>query len=217
METYLDLGRVIRSAESLLRRRHGIYEFTDDEKCIFRLALSIAVGPITLSDGITVQTGDPILDLHFWNEQLPVMRNGGRNLAWANLMKCRYRHSLTLVADHVERDASLDPVVAIRGTPSFNTRLGTAQVIRFAQRLGFDVVEPGSGGRLIGHVYEVFDGIALWGLTYSYNPNGLRRQGVRRHRHQVWISRTKLLEHHGSGSGRLGLKAWKNAAMRPPA
>ncbi len=214
-ETYLDLRRVIRSAESLLRRRNGIYEFTDDEECIFRLAVSAAVNPVRLSDGTTVQAGDAILDLHFWNEQVPMIPNGS-NLAWANLMKRRYRDSLALVADYVEREVSLDPVVAVRGTPSFSTRLGTVQVVRFARRLGFDVVDPGSGGTLAGHVHEIFDGMALWGLTYTYNPNGLRRQGLQRHRHEVWISRAKLLELYGAGLPRLEVMPWKDAdAMTP--
>ncbi len=197
---YLDLGRAVRGVESLLRQRHGIHEFTDDEECVFRVSLGAAASAVALSDGTRLRAGDPVLQLHFWNEHLPLMPDRGPSTGWAAVMQRRMRMSLAAVARYLERERSLDAVNALHGAPPFGSRLGAAQVARTARRFCFDVIDPEVSGEWRERLYVVLDSMLLWGLAYTFNPGRLKTKGVLRHRHQLWISRRRLLSRYGGAA-----------------
>lgn len=201
---YLDLSRAVRGVDSLLRQRLGIQEFTDDEECIFRISIGDAPRAVLLSDGLSVREGDPVLQLHLWNEHLPPMPSEGPSTAWANLMKRRMRQSLAAVADHLERERQFGAIIALHGSPPFASRLGAAQMVRTAERFGFDVIDPNGQPELRERIHEIFDSMLLWGLMWAFNPAGLRSKGLLRHRYQLWISRHKLLRCYGGMYGALG-------------
>jgi hypothetical protein len=196
---YLDLGWAVRSVDSLLRLRLGIEEFTEDEECIFRVARVVATRPLVLSDGTQIAEGDQLLHLHFWNEHLPLMPREGPSPVWAARFKRRMRRSLIEVAAYVERERSLDAVKALHGDAPFGSRLGAIQMARTAHRFGFDVIAEDAGREWRERIHLVFDSMLLWGLAYTFNRAGLKTKGLLRHRHQLWISRRKLLQHYGSG------------------
>ena len=54
-----------------LRRQNGMLEYSDSPDCMLRVVRRRAECEMTLSDGVVVVRGDPILDLHFWNERIP--------------------------------------------------------------------------------------------------------------------------------------------------
>jgi hypothetical protein len=190
---YLDLSRAVRSVDSLLRQRQGIHEFTDNEACIFRISREAALRSLQLSDGTAVREGDPVLQLHFWNEHLPPMSSSGPSTAWAAMMKRRMRASLATVAHYIAMLPELDDVKAVHGSPPFGSRLGAAQMVRTAERFGFDVIDPDAAREWRERIHLVFDSMLLWGLAYAFNPAGLKSKSLLRHRHQLWISRRKLL------------------------
>jgi hypothetical protein len=189
----------LRSVDRLLRQRLAIEEFTGDAECIFRVSVDHAAREVRLSDGVIVREGDPVLQLHLWNEHVPAMPSAGPSASWANLMKRRTRHSLALVADYVERE--LGDVVAVHGEPPFGSRLGALQMIRTAERFGFDVLQP-DGTDMRDRIHEIFDSMLLWGLIMAYNPAAARGKTLVRHRYQLWISRAKLRRLYGEASGR---------------
>jgi hypothetical protein len=197
---YLDLGRAVRSVDSLLRQRQGIEEFTADEDCIFRVSRGYASRPVLLSDGTAVAEGEPVLLLHFWNEHLPLMPREGPSPAWAIRLKSRMRTSLVAVARYVASERTLDAVRALHGAPPFGSRIGVMQMVRTAHRFGFDVIDPDAPREWRERVHVVFDSMLLWGLAYAFNPAGLKTKGLLRQRHQLWIARRKLLLLYGGGS-----------------
>ena len=198
--TYLDLGRAVRSVDSLLRQQQGIQEFTADETCLFRISLAPAPRAMILSDGTAVREGDAVLQLHLWNEHLPAMPSAGPSTAWANLMKRRMRSSLAAVAAHLEGERPLDGVNALHGAPPFASRLGALQMVRTARRFGFDVIDPDAPPEWRDRIHAVLDSMLLWGLAYAFNPGRLKAkgQGLLRHRYQLWISRRKLALCYGT-------------------
>lgn len=195
---YLDLSRAVRGVDSLLRLRLGIEEFTDDSECIFRLSASEAARSIDLSDGTRVRAGDPVLHLHFWNEHLPAMPPEGPSPGWAGQMARRLRHSLATVARHLERDPRGAGVVALHGAPPFSSRLGAAQVLRTARRFGFDVIDPERAPELKERLHLVLDSMLMLGLAWAFNPPALHSKGLLRRRHQLWISRARLLARYAA-------------------
>jgi hypothetical protein len=194
---YLDLSRAVRSVDSLLRQRQGIEEFTVDAACVFRISHELAARAVLLSDGTAIAQGDPVLQLHFWNEHLPPMANEGPSAAWAIRLKHCMHRSLTAIANYLQRERTLDTVQALHGAPPFGSRIGAIQMVRTAQRFGFDVIEPDVAPEWRERVHVVFDSMRLWGLAYAFNRAGLRTKGLLRHRHQLWIARRKLLRLYG--------------------
>jgi hypothetical protein len=190
----LSVTWALRSVDRLLRQRMAIEEFTADEECLFRVTLGRAAREVRLSDGVTVREGDPVLQLHLWNEHVPAMPSAGPSASWANLTKRRIHRSLTLVADYVRSEHG--EIVAIHGEPPFGSRLGAQQMLRTAERFGFDLVEPDGGPDMRDRIHEIFDSMLLWGLIMAYNPAAARGKTLVRHRYQLWISRARLLRLH---------------------
>lgn len=188
--SYVDLREVIYRMDSLLRHRKGIWDFTDDRNCLFRISLITSELDICLSDGTQIANGDPLIELHFWNEHLPVMPSAGPSIAWAVRLSRQMHNSLALLDRYLEHEPSLNGVAALTGSPPFGSRLGEIQMARTGRRFGFEIVEPdpewGDG------VHMVFDSMLLWGLGWAYNRPGLRGKRWLRHRYHLWISRTAL-------------------------
>src|SRR6185295_2051517 len=65
-----------------LRRRQGIFEFSTHPDCILLAGLKPAAADIALPDGGRVVRGQPILDLHLWNERAPQLPADGPALEW---------------------------------------------------------------------------------------------------------------------------------------
>jgi hypothetical protein len=72
----------IFALDSWLRRRQGVFEYSHKPDCIFRAQLSRLSSDIQLSDGTFGRPGDRVIDLHLWNEQIPVAPMAGYSLAW---------------------------------------------------------------------------------------------------------------------------------------
>jgi len=188
----LDLALMVRGVDALLRQRQHIHEFSEDQECLFRIAVSEARAHIRLSDGTSIRLGDPILELHLWNEHVPTMPSAGPSAAWANLMKRMIRRSLILTALYLEQERALASIVAVHGAPPFRSRLGAPQMIRAAQRFGFDLIEPDVRASFGERIHELFDSMLLWGLVLAFNPSAQRCGTILRHRYHLWISRQKL-------------------------
>lgn len=196
---HLDFGRAVRGVDTLLRQHLGIREITDDEECIFRVSLAVARTSLWLSDGTRVAAGTPVLELHFWNEHLPIMPAQGPSVAWANLLKRRLYRSLATVTAYLEGDPRLADIIALNGAPPFASRLGLAQMVRTARRFGFEVIDPDAPPDRHGRLYLLLDGILLWGMARAYNPASVSGKGLRRQRYQLWISRARLLGRYAGG------------------
>jgi hypothetical protein len=195
---YLDFGLAVRGVETLLRHRHQVEEFTDASDCIFRIGLSRADRALILSDGTAVRPGDPVVHLHFWNEHLPRMSGAGPSAGWASLMKRRVLDSLATVARHLDGDGRFDGIAALHGATPFASRLGPTQMVRTAQRFGFDVIAADPDRELRRRIHGVLDSMMLWGMAYTFNRAALNGKGLLRHRHQLWISRARLRDYYGT-------------------
>ena len=62
------------------RRQQGVFEYSHKPDCIFRAQLSRLSSDVLLSDGTFGRPGDRVVDLHLWNEQIPVTPLAGYSL-----------------------------------------------------------------------------------------------------------------------------------------
>lgn len=184
------LRRSIFGLDAYLRRQHGIVEFTTRPDCILRIASATAPRALTLSDGTSIRPGDPLLDLHLWNEHVPAIPPGGVTLRWATAAARCARSSLRMLA--AETQAGHTPrFVALRGCLRFDGRLLQAP---FAG-CGFDTVieiPPSAAARL----HELGEACLVAMLLWAFNPAGLGHGHLMRPCRFVWMSRSRLLACH---------------------
>jgi hypothetical protein len=180
--------------DAILRSWYGIYEFTDDPACIFRIGMSRARASVSLSDGTRIAAGEVIGTLHFWNEQLPRYPSPGPDLRWARAMRDQVAHSMCLLADYVEKEPVWREVQAFYGEGVFfSGRLGMPQIERVCMRFGYEQVQSEPVPSLRRRVHLFCENFTLWGLTRAFQPAALPRRPFVRPRQELWLSRARLL------------------------
>ena len=107
------------------------------------------------------------------------------------------RISLALLAAHVARERSCRDIVAITASPAFPDRLGPLPLTRLCEHFGWEVI-PSEPVRGLRSIHARLDSLLIWGLVLAFNPGGLRGRGLSHRRIEVWMSRSRLLERHGS-------------------
>lgn len=188
---------LIRWFDRFLRRAFGVFEFTDDPECIFRLQRTNARHDITLSDGTVVSKGDPVLGLHFWNEHLPPIGPEGSDLAWgvrtARMMVSSLRAIVAWVRDHPE----LADRQIIGGATVLIESGATGGSARLIRRLGFDIFPFKN---VLGRFGEVWENLYTWWLMWAYNKASLRRKRLLRiRRTEIWMRIDRLVAQFGRG------------------
>jgi len=192
------LRRAISSLDGYLSQQHGVAPFSDDERCILRIALMPAACATRLSDGAEIRPGDLVVDVHCWNERIPSMPKGGADLAWAQQVSVRLKYSLRLLTHELVVQPALKDARACRAKVNFvGQGCSNESVTRIISRLGFEDVDEGSG-TLRTHVHDSLENILISALVWTHNPEALKREKMIRERRPVWSSRAKLLSLYGS-------------------
>lgn len=182
------LRRAIREFDGYLSRRCGVGPFSGDERCLLRRAVIPSPGDCLLADGTRIVAGDPVIDLHLWNEHIPPVPEGGPDLAWGRLVAQRLQHSLGLLCTAVRTDPDLCAAKAIRAKTNF---VGWGEqgesLSRLIGRFGFKDVSEGAAS-IPERVHDAFENVLIGALTWTHNPRALRRGKLVRRRRPVWMS-----------------------------
>jgi len=195
-----------------LVRRNGAFEFSDNPACMLRVAKSVAETAITLSDGVAVRKGDPILELHFWNERIP-QASATHGLGWGGRFGRQLIRSFGELAVAVERDPRLREAVAVRGRLSFAGARSRDEMRRFAHWFALETPAQARPPSLAGRLHAVGEDIWQLALSYAYNPGCLRDRQAVRVRDDLWMSKATLLARYGDGrSAALGRRRASRAA-----
>lgn len=197
---YDAVRRTILGLDRWLQRYYGVGAFTDDPACLLRVAPGRAATTVRLVVDTRLAAGDPILELHLWNEQLP-RRRGGDRLGWAVRFRTMLEHSLRLLATEIATDPALADIRALRADTAFVTRGRGRRLARIAKLYGFAAPtgDADSTVRLHRHLGE---DLLVWAIALACNPLSLRGKPLRRERHELWISRDELLRRYGAEPAR---------------
>lgn len=190
------LARAVGSADTLLRRCHGVREFTGKRTCLFRIAVRRAAHETALSCGRTIRSGDPIIELHLWNEHFLRIPPDGPNLAWAKMMRRRFQDSLGDLAIHIDECTALGDAAAVCGCGGIAYDGNGGKIIRFMQKFGFEVFpcpQRSAGGRLV----DFFCDFWVFLLVCAFNPRSARTDLLFRRRCELWMSREMLSRRFG--------------------
>ena len=190
-------ARLVPDIDWILRRLMGIFEFDQDDVCILRISLKACGSDTILSDGTVIHKGEPLGELHFWNEHIPPIPKNGADLSWALAFQRRIVRSFRSLAEFIPSDPAFSRVKAFRGTPPFGGRFGDAQVADMAQRWGFEIIETPAPRGLLKRFYHFWDSFYAWGLMLAFNPGTLHdKRMADLHRNQWWITRHSLFDHY---------------------
>jgi hypothetical protein len=183
-----------RFIDSILRNRNGVYEFTDDTECIFRIQLRQAAREVNIQ-GQKISKGDPLLGIHIWNEHMPKLPPDGADLQWALQSHRLLNHSFRLIAREMQSDEKYASMRALYGTSallSFNDHIGG---MRMMQRFGFTVLPYLPTRGRFGLFWQNF---FSWWMMYTYNEVSLHtRDFWRLQRTEIWMLTDDFIYRYG--------------------
>jgi uncharacterized membrane protein YdjX (TVP38/TMEM64 family) len=186
--------------DGFLRRKQGIFEFWDDPKCLFRASLTHTLRPLPVSGG-EIPAGAKMLELHFWNENIPPVPSEKADLAWAARLYRTGLYSLRTLGDQLSGNPCLSDVKAVGGvTPLFFPGDGSAWEKIFS-RMGFDTDSHKNPLGVFGEFWQV---LYAWLLIWSFTPsNAKRRSLLQTRRTDFWMSAEDFIARYACPENRL--------------
>jgi hypothetical protein len=184
----------IRLIDTLVRKSEGVYEFSDDPECILRFQLRRATHSVTIGKD-RILKGEPVLEVHAWNERMPKLPKEGATLEWALQLRRRVIHSFKGVAKVMLQGHQYSRVRAVCGTSalfSFSDHKGGT---RLMQHLGFAVLPY---HRPLGKFGEFWKNFFSWWLMWTYNDASLHsREFWRLQRTEIWMTADEFIRRYG--------------------
>ncbi len=186
--------RLVRALDERLRRRQGIYAFSEDPRCIYRFSVTRSKVRMALSDGTTVAPGDALGIIHFWNERLPAVPPEGPDVRWGRAMYRSARDSLHLLAQHVAGQPELATVRAVGSDlAGFLTGAQLDVGAGVFERLGFEVRRSRPPSSIGGRFARFWENVYSLALVWTYNPGTVRgKNPLTLERFAVWMPRSAL-------------------------
>lgn len=191
------LRGMVAALDEHLRLRHGIFEYTRNPDCLFRIRFVIASEALVLSDGVAICPGDRLVDLHVWNEQFPAFPANGPTLNWGRRVSHSFDASLRELAYFLKTRRDLDDVVAVCGKMAFGSPECGAQFVRFVGRFGFEPIAMADPPSLRQRLHRFGENILISLMVLARNAAALRRDTLWRGRLSVACSRRKLQRRYG--------------------
>ena len=192
------LGHVFRFIDGRMRRRQGIYEFSQDPRCLFRLSVGHTNGAQTLRDGTEIRAGDPVLELHFWSAHFPPFPKDGIDLTWGRTIEHNFHVTFVAMLQHLDSQPHLRQIKALRGETAFATRAAPAKVSRLLGRFGFEPLPEKRGW--LHRTHDRLADLLVWGLAAAFNPRSLKGWDFTRRRVWYFLSRAELQRRYGDGA-----------------
>jgi YkoP domain len=193
------LEHAVYGLDRWLRRRQGVYEYTDNPVCLFRINRVEAEQSFTLADGSRIRLGDPILNLHLWNEQMPPMPADGPTVGWARQAHRAVDVSLRELAHWLPTQPGLDDITALRADMRLGTVAQCQQLVRIAARYGF---ESTAFQAATGSLRQFGENILMYLLVLATNPAAIRADVLWRDHALVYLSRAALERRYGGTRAR---------------
>jgi len=185
---------LMRRIDALMLRVLGIFEFSDDPACVLRLQITQAPRSLHLNDCV-VDAGEPVLELHLWNEHIPPLPPSGPDLAWATLMRRLLIRSFRALSEQMRCDSRLADVRAVGGVMSWLTIKGHPAGELLLRRLGFTVMPSHNP---LGQFGEFWENLYSWLIMWAFNAASLRnRQLWNMRRAEMWMSVEEFLSRYG--------------------
>ena len=131
------LEAVVAALDDRLRQRQGVFEYSRNPDCLFRIQIINSPEDLLLSDGVTIRRGNGIINLRVWNEQFPRFPHHRPTLGWARRVDRAFDISLRELDAYLAARPDLCDVTAICGNMDFSSRRVSAQLLRYVALFRF--------------------------------------------------------------------------------
>jgi hypothetical protein len=192
------IGQAALRLDDFLRRSNRVTEYSSDPHCVFRMQIGEARQDAVLPDGAFIHRGDKIVDLHLWNEHVPVIPPEGPTMAWGRRMGSNMNFSLRQLAAFFACHAEFDHVAAVRCKLAVATAIRTGQLLRMMQHYGFEIVADGAAVSWRQRLHDWGQNILSLLLLMAVNPESARLSVLWRVRSQVLLSRKNFDRRYGA-------------------
>jgi hypothetical protein len=186
------LAALILVIDRSLRRLQGVFEYSHKPDCLFRIRFNRLRTEVALSDGTLGRPGDPVVELHLWNEHIPVLPATGPSLAWGRQFNRCFAESLRELARFLMSKREFLNITMIRANMSVGSKAQSDQLHRIVSRHGFEIVPDPAGLSLSLHLRRFGENILYWLLTLVSNPAAARSNKFWRSRSLIYLSRRVL-------------------------
>lgn len=175
--------------DGFLRRREHVFEYTNSPDCVFRTQLTASDHDVLLVDGTRIRPGDLLLDLHWWNEQVPLMPKEGPTITWARRLDRCIRHSFYELAASLASRRELADVRGVRANAGIGTAEQCQRIARVVERYGFEWIVCQEPLEWTTRLHRLGENILISMLVATRNPASLRPDTLNRSRTLLYISR----------------------------
>jgi len=136
-----------------------------------------------------------MLELHLWNDHLPLPPAEGPDLAWGLRIGRMWMHSLRCVGRYLRRNPRLSGAHAIGGVTVLLFAGDHAGGLRLMERSGFTVVPHRNP---LGRLGEFWQNLYAWGLMWAFNPASVRgRRLLSLRQAEIWMLADEFLRRYG--------------------
>lgn len=191
-------GRVVVLLDRRLQNQSGVFCFSPDPNCVFRIGLTKLQSPAMLDWWTTVPAGATIAELHLWNEQIPLASEHDSAIAWALAFGRSFAHSLRLLSAYLAENPELHGVQAIRASMALGGPETTKRLMGITGRLGFRPCGERGGGA--GLARRIGENILISMMLLARNSGNFRFSTLRRTRVLVFMPREVLDKRYGAQS-----------------
>jgi hypothetical protein len=192
------IGRFVFWLDARLRREQQVLEYSDRAECVFRIQRAVSRSSYALSDGVVVHEGDPIIELHLWNEHLPKMAAARASIGWGSRLTHGFRSSLQELCTWLDARPEFDDVHVVYANMSLGGGERTAQLVRWmCGPLGLELVNDRHRPTLGEHLHRLGENVLGLMLVMATNPVAARPGMLIRQRARVAMSRAQLRRRYG--------------------
>jgi hypothetical protein len=184
------LESAVFALDRWLRRRRGVFEYSLEARCVFRLEQRRTEEPLALADGTRVRAGARVLALHLWNEHVPLMGRRGPTFAWAHKTVRAMRASLHELAHYLAQRSDLSDVAVLYADVRVTGADQAVRAARVLARYGFELTSASVDRRGVTH--RVADALFVLMMAGVTNPCSLRSAPMRHANLRVFMSRRVL-------------------------
>jgi hypothetical protein len=185
-------ARAVFGLDVWLRRWQGVFEYTSDPDCIFRLELRRLQETVVLADGTTFPADARIAELHLWNEQIPKFPAAGATLQWAHRMHRCVDASLQDLASFLGREHELRQVVAVRAEMGLVAAEHAERLLRICAHYGFRSIQRSNRPPWRTRLRHQGENMLIASMVLARNPQAFRLDCFRRSRIEIFLPRAVL-------------------------
>jgi len=200
VENHPFLSMWLHPIDRYLRQRLAIFEYTQVADCMFRIEIVANMEDVLLVDGTRLRVGDRLIELHFWNEHIPVMPKEGATVAWArHICRC-FDSSMRELAAFLSSRRDLDDIRGLRANMTTGAQKQTEQLVRIVQRYGFEWIPSPGSETLAQRTHRFGENILVSALIRAHNPRAAQKGTLKRGRIPLYLSRHTLERYYGKSA-----------------